>query len=184
MVRVQEEERLKIASDIHDVESAVQESIVRLRRLMFDLRPPALDRSGLSAALRDLLDRVQDETPIRATLRDTLPAEPSREVRTMAYRITQETVANIRKHSQAKNLQIEVGESDGGCLIKVIDDGIGFDVSDGEKPGHLGIAAMRGRARMAGGWWRAESPSAGGTVVTFWIPSRPGSETHDGGGAR
>ena len=66
--------------------------------------------------------------------------------------------------------------------MNIIDDGVGFDVAEAEKPGHLGIAAMRGRARMAGGWWRAESPPAGGTVVTFWIPSQPGSEMRDGSG--
>lgn len=201
LVRVQEEERLKIASDIHDdtiqamtsaslrlqqlrrhianerdlellgkLEAAVHESIVRLRRLMFDLRPPALDRSGLAAALRDLLDRLHDEAAIDATLTGDLAAELPAEVRTALYRIAQEAITNVRKHSNATSVTVELATVEAGCRVTIVDNGIGFQPEDIDRPGHLGTVAMRERARMAGGWWRAERVPAGGTKVEFWVP--------------
>jgi PAS domain S-box-containing protein len=209
LVRVQEEERLKIASDIHDdtiqamtaaglrlqqlrrhiheerdvdlltkLEEAVHESIVRLRRLMFDLRPPALDRAGLGPALRDLLDRLHEDTGLVYVLRNELTGgELQREVRTSLYRIAQEALANVRKHAHAKRVEVDIRLLEGGCLVRITDDGVGFPADDAlERPGHLGMVAMRERARVAGGWWKAQPAEGGGTMVEFWVPLDAGPD--------
>jgi signal transduction histidine kinase len=202
LVQAQEEERRKIAADIHDdsiqamtaaslrlqqlrkhmttepqqellarLDEAVRESITRLRRLMFDLRPPTLDRTGLGPALRELLERVRAETDIEYTLDDRLATEPSSDVRIELYRICQEALANIRKHSKATHVKIELQRVEHGCHVRVVDDGAGFDVTmRSGQPGHLGLVAMRERATIAGGWWTIESKPSGGTVVDFWLP--------------
>ncbi len=201
LISAQEEERLRIASDIHDdtvqamtatslrmqqlrrhlsdpdqvellgrLEDAVRESIVRLRRLMFDLRPASLDRSGLAAALRELLERLHDETSIGATLENHLTSEPEGGVRTALYRIAQEALVNVKKHSEASHVDVELRTVGDGCEVTIADDGRGFDTSTTEAPGHLGLVAMRERAQIAGGWWNVTCPPEGGTAVQFWLP--------------
>ena len=208
VVRVQEEERLRIASDIHDdtvqamtaaslrlqqlrrhmtverdlellakLEQAVQESIERLRRLMFDLRPPALDRAGLAAALCDLLDRLEEETALSCSLHNDLLIEPPVNVRISLYRIAQEALTNIRKHAQAKHVEVALSRQELGSLVRIGDDGMGYVPAEAvERPGHLGLVSMRERARVAGGWLKLESRPGVGTTVTFWVPDAPGTD--------
>ena len=202
LVQAQEEERRKIAADIHDesiqamtaaslrlqqlrkhitteqqqeviarLDEAVRESITRLRRLMFDLRPPTLDRTGLGPAIRELLDRIRAETDIDYTLDDKLTTEPSNEVRIELYRITQEAVTNIRKHAGARHVSVELRPVELGYQVHIADDGTGFDVASGSgRPGHLGLVAMRERATIAGGWWTLDSKPGRGTALDFWLP--------------
>ena len=208
LIAAQEEERLRIASDIHDdtiqamtatslrmqqlrrhladadqielltrLEDAVRESIVRLRRLMFDLRPASLDRSGLAAALRELLERLQEETRLTFTLENHLSAEPSGGIRTALYRIAQEALVNVKKHAAATRVDIELRSVGSGCRVRIQDDGRGFDVeATDSRPGHLGLVSMRERAQIAGGWWLVRSPAEGGTVVEFWLPFEPDAQ--------
>jgi PAS domain S-box-containing protein len=202
LIAAQEEERLRIASDIHDdtiqamtatslrmqqlrrhlsdpeqrelltrLEDAVRESITRLRRLMFDLRPAALDRSGLAAAMRELLERIEDESHIGFVLDNHIEVEPAGDVRTALYRIAQEALTNVRKHSAASTVRVDLRTVGGGCRVRIEDDGHGFAVDGADsKPGHLGLVSMRERAQIAGGWWSIKCPASLGTVVEFWIP--------------
>jgi PAS domain S-box-containing protein len=209
LVQAHEEERRKIAADIHDdsiqamtaaslrlqqlrkhstsdkqreliarIDEAVRESITRLRRLMFDLRPPTLDRTGLGPALRELLDRMRADIDIEYTLDDRLLTEPSSDLRIELYRITQEALTNVRKHARAAHVKVELQRVEQGFHVRVADDGAGFDLpSRSGQVGHLGLVAMRERATIAGGWWTIESRPAHGTVVDFWIPDDRVAET-------
>jgi signal transduction histidine kinase len=202
LIAAQEEERLRIASDIHDdtiqamtatslrmqqlrrhltdpaqiellskLEAAVRESITRLRRLMFDLRPASLDRSGLASALRELLERLHEETHLTFTLENQLNSEPEGGIRTALFRIAQEALANVKKHAAASTVNVELRSVGAGCRVRIQDDGKGFEVEGTEsKPGHLGLVSMRERAQIAGGWWLVRCPAEGGTVVEFWLP--------------
>jgi signal transduction histidine kinase len=206
LVQAQEEERRKIAADIHDdsiqamtaaslrlqqlrkhanteqqqelitrLDEAVRESITRLRRLMFDLRPPTLEKTGLGPAVRELLDRIRAEISIDYTLDDRLATEPSNDLRIELYRITQEALTNIRKHSKATKIKVELQRVEEGYHVKVVDNGEGFDVAARSgQPGHLGLIAMRERATIAGGWWTIDSKLAEGTTVDFWLPDDVG----------
>jgi PAS domain S-box-containing protein len=202
LVQVQEEERRKIAADIHDdsiqamtatslrlqqlrkhltdpaqrevltkLDDAVRESIVRLRRLMFDLRPPALDRTGLAAALRELLERIKTETGLEYRLDDRLSSEPAGDVRIEMFRIAQEALVNVRKHASAGHVRVELQRVEHGNHVRITDDGRGFEGDTAAaQPGHLGLVAMRERAQIAGGWWTVESRKGVGTTVDFWLP--------------
>lgn len=171
---------------LEKVLEAVQESIVRLRRLMFDLRPASLDHAGLASALRELLERFQEESHITFDLEDHLASELSPDVRTALYRIAQEALANVKRHSTAASVRVELREVDGGCRVRVSDDGTGFAVDEtASQPGHLGLISMRERAEIAGGWWTVQCPPGGGTVVEFWLPltmqSRPDAPPRSSG---
>jgi len=98
--------------------------------------------------------------------------EPPAETGIVLYRITQEALTNIRKHARASRVGVSLDQREGGYLIRIEDDGIGFDAGGrAESPdGHLGLTSMRERAEIAGGWFTIDSAPEEGTVVQFWIP--------------
>jgi signal transduction histidine kinase len=149
----------------------VQESTDRLRHLLFELRPAALDEGGLPAALRQYLDTMKEENGIDVELATALEQSPASETQVIAYRIAQEALANVRKHAQARRVECAVSAVDDGILTRIVDNGVGFDSGGhGSVPGHLGLIAMRERAEMAGGWLRITSSAGHGCVVEYWIP--------------
>jgi PAS domain S-box-containing protein len=153
------------------LEDAFQGALTRLRRLMFNLRPLVLERSGLAAALRAQLEQIQSEANLRFELADHLTREPPPETRVILYRIAMEALVNVRKHAGASFLLVRIEDSDGGWRVQIDDDGSGFTPAEnGSAPGHLGLTAMRERAQIAGGWWKLESRPGAGTSVTFWLP--------------
>ena len=202
LVSAQEDERRRIAGDIHDdplqllvavtmrleifgrqledptqvehileLRGWIRAAVSKLRNLMFELRPPILEDQGLAAAIRDYATQWQLEQSV--TIDDRFSEEPPDEQRLILYRITQEALANMRKHSQARSVVVTLLEQDGTFIVRMVDDGIGFDPvrSAGTKLGHIGLTTMRERAELAGGGCRVQSHPGDGTTVEFWVPS-------------
>jgi signal transduction histidine kinase len=153
------------------LERSVQESTDRLRHLLFELRPAALDEGGLAAALREYLEVMKRDNGIDVALVTSLERSPASETQVIAYRIAQEALGNVRKHARARRVECAVSVVDDGILTRIADDGVGF-AEDRSRPvaGHLGLASMRERAEMAGGWFRIISSAGKGCVVEYWIP--------------
>jgi PAS domain S-box-containing protein len=164
-------EQLRLLADL---EETIQLSIVRLRNLLFELRPPALDNEGLSAALEMYLHEAEGQSDTQYRLEDKLTSQPPPETRTILDRIVQEALVNVRKHARAKRATVSLSEREGGYLVRVVDDGIGFAAGEATAaPGHLGLVSMRERAALAGGWLSVEAMSGQGTTVEVWIPALP-----------
>lgn len=151
------------------LEASLVQAADRLRRLIFDFRPPRLDEHGLAAAVGDLLDDLADTHDIAVSVEERMTAEPALPTRMLLYRILQEAVANVGKHAGADRCTVILGEQDGGYLMRVVDDGVGAENLHTD-PGHLGLLLMRERASLAGGWFRINSIPGRGTTVTFWVP--------------
>jgi len=223
IVQAQEEERQRIADDIHDdsvqvmtavalrlatlrrrlptgdldpllvsLEHDVRQSINRLRRLMFVLRPPALEAHGIAAALQAFLAQIAEDAGLAYSLDDRLQLEPEPEARTVVYRIAQEAVSNVCKHARANHIDVVLSEYDGGVLVEIKDDGVGFDATRSRQapPGHLGLLVMQERAEQSGGWFSVESEPGTGTTVRYCVGSRrlsgedgPADPDGDGRGA-
>ena len=168
--------RVKSSEDrvqIEELQELVERSVGRLRRLLFELAPPELRRAGLAAAVTELLRKmaVDEERPLTFEVDSKLDGEPPEETQILLYRLAQEALTNVRKHAQASRIDVAIEEEDGGVLMEVRDDGLGFSPSEElSRPGHLGLAAMRDRAEMARGWWTIDSTPGGGTAVRFWLP--------------
>jgi PAS domain S-box-containing protein len=196
---VREEERRRIASDIHDdpiqvmsaadiraqalahqikdpelrheaeeLRDVIRSSVEKLRHLLFELRPPTLDREGFVPALRACLG---DEDPV-PEIEDALPFEPPPDLRATLFRIAQEAIANARKHASATRIHVSITALDGGVRLMITDDGLGFDVGviQSPEPGHIGLPTMIERAELAGGGCEVRSEPGRGTTVTAWLP--------------
>jgi PAS domain S-box-containing protein len=197
----QEEERRRIAADIHDdpiqVMSAVdmrlqllldhpervdahelgglgedlRSAIDRLRNLLFELRPVALELEGLAPAIELYVEHAAKEAGWSWELTEALASEPTEEARVTVYRIAQEAIANVRKHAGATRVLVHVGHHDGGLLLRVTDDGRGFDAAAKPVPGHLGLTTIAERVQLAGGRFGIESVPGRGTTVECWLPT-------------
>jgi PAS domain S-box-containing protein len=155
------------------LDQTVTDAVARLRRLMFDLRPPALERDGLATAVESWLSQAASDAGFDYRVIDHLDEEPPEDERVMLYRICAEALSNVRKHAEASNIVVTMETVDGGVLMEVEDDGVGFEVptsEHGSEAGHIGLSAIRERCRMSGGWCRIESERGKGTTVRFWIP--------------
>jgi PAS domain S-box-containing protein len=187
----------EIQGGLDELDRTVRLAIERLRHLLFELRPPSLDREGLATTLRQYLEQSAPELGLRSRLVNDLHEEPPIEVRTIAYRITQEALANVRKHANASSVEVVLEGGSGGFVTRIRDDGSGFDPSDVriDQLNHRGLETMRERAELAGGWLRIDSakrngngradldggnagagrevvgdPPPRGTTVEFWLP--------------
>jgi signal transduction histidine kinase len=184
MLRLQQLRRRLRDPDALEMLARLEQSIAlaadRLRRLIFDFRPPALERSGLAAAVRDALSRLRDDAGIEVRLDNRLTAEPPLPARLLLFRITQEALSNVAKHAAADMVEVTLADRDDGYLVQVADDGVGTSVERRAhlpEPGHLGLVLMRERAEFAGGWFRMESARLSGTTVTVWVPRDAGVDS-------
>jgi len=160
------------------VRDTIRDAVQRLRHLMFELRPPSLDRNGLVSALRSYASALEGP---EVAVEDALASEPAPDLGTVAFRIAREAITNARKHARASRVTVTVSSEGDGMRLRVTDDGEGFDMAivDDPDPGHIGLAAMIERAELAGGWLRIDSVQGRGTSVDAWLPSG-----RDGLGAR
>lgn len=145
------------------------EAVDVVRRIVYDLRPPALDDLGLLAALRQQAERIHLRHP-GLDVRVEAPADlehlaAASEV--AAYRIAMEAVTNVARHACARNCRIGLRANGVGLTVEITDDGIG--IPDGTRPG-VGLLAMRERATEIGGQCRIEAIAPGGTRVLATLP--------------
>ncbi|MFH1485800.1 MAG: PAS domain S-box protein, partial [Chloroflexota bacterium] len=208
ITRAQEEERKRIARELHDdtiqalvvhgqrlydlahgTEGLPNQAIPRLeelrqqantmmhglRRLIQDLRPAGLDRLGLLPALRRLASDATEDSGIATEIKvlgveRRLPGE----VELVLFRIAQEALRNVWKHSQATSTQITVELAEAKTRLTVSDNGKGFDARQtlGDLPryGKLGLAGMEERARLLGGTLSIESEPGKGTTLSVELP--------------
>ncbi len=149
-------------------------TIGRLRRLLFQLTPPELQRHGLALSLRLLLETLQEDSGVRWELDNRLIEEPAPAAALVVYRIVQEALGNVRKHAGASSVRLRMAPGKGGVDVLIEDDGCGSAPATHNERGHLGVVGMGARAEMSGGRLRVRSVPGHGTVIEFWIPI-PGS---------
>ena len=158
--------------DLHDIQRTVQDSIERLRHLLFELRPLALDRDGLVVALEQYVEHTARNAGWTWEVTDELDREPPPDLRAILYRIAQEAIGNAGKHAHASRMEVVVAGEPTGVSVTVRDDGRGFDAvaASEPQPGHLGLATMVERAELTGGHCRVTSAPGAGTTVEVWLP--------------
>ena len=157
---------------LRQAQSLIGQTEDALRRLLFEVRPPALeDPSGLEDSIRDRLAMLRSLTGVEAEVDLDLPEQLSYEFKSSVFRQLAEAITNIEKHAHATEVQIHLKTSGDAVHGIVVDNGHGFVVAQRNNlPGHMGLLALRERALMAGGWYKIESQPGLGTRIEFWMP--------------
>jgi signal transduction histidine kinase len=155
------------------LQTLAQEALDELRSLVFELRPPDLERDGLCGALRkhvELVRRLQ-QREIELDVDDELPADPVRDAEVL--RIAQEALQNALRHGEAAHVAVRLRADDGRLRLEVADDGVGFEPgAPGLRSRRLGLTSMEERAQRLGGQLRIRSAPGAGTTVLLEVGVR------------
>jgi len=207
MIKIQEEERKRLASDIHDTlaqaltgigykiqfckELAVKnpsllmeqftgliktvyQAIDQSKELIASLRPDLIDTMGLVAALKRHTENFKRETGIHIITHLPKSIQISSEANICLFRIAQESLMNIYKHSGAKTAELALRKEDGNAILIISDGGKGFDISQGlpwmKDKNKLGLLSMKERVETVGGTLSLKSKTNCGFRVEAKIP--------------
>ncbi|RTL35387.1 MAG: HAMP domain-containing protein [Burkholderiales bacterium] len=165
------------AREVNATATEITSTIARLyqnaRDLIKQLRPEVIDVLGLTGALQEMTREYNQLVPVIRFVLHVSPGFPPLrgQVAIVAYRLVQEALSNVVKHSSASRVEVSLAAPDAMAeiLIAVLDDGVGFDPSK-IASGSLGLAGMRERVAGAGGRMRIRSKLGRGTRVTFRLP--------------
>jgi signal transduction histidine kinase len=164
-----ERDAARTVRELAQVERLAAEALAELRAVIFELRPADL-ADGLVASLRkhvEVLDRAHEAT-VRLAADDAVVLPEEHEA--VAFRITQEALYNALRHAQAGTVEVRLATDDARAVLEVADDGSGFDASDTENQGGLGLASMRDRAYSIGGELTIDAAPGRGTTVRLEVP--------------
>ncbi|MBW8799441.1 MAG: GAF domain-containing sensor histidine kinase [Streptomyces sp.] len=157
--------------ELQQVAVLAAEAVDELRAAVVELRPAALDEDGLLATLRtqvQVLDRAHTaRVTFAAAGFRALPAAQEEAL----LRVAQEALHNALRHSGAEQVDVTVNRRGGGAVLRVTDDGSGFDPHLTRRAGrHLGLVSMRDRASGVGGTLTVESAPGKGTTIEMEVP--------------
>jgi len=159
---------------------AVREGLVRLSEdihsLAYQLHPSVLEELGLADALRTECERIERRGRIQLSLEiGPLPAALGRDTALCLFRVAQESLNNVARHAAARAARVALRQEDGGLLLAIRDDGVGFDPAGPGRGRSLGLASMRERVRLVNGRLDIESAPGQGTAIAAWVPVEGGS---------
>ncbi len=168
--------RMESANDAPEGVRTLREDLVRLSEdvhaLSYRLHPSVLDDLGLVEALRAECDRVARRGELRvevnaSAMPTALPAEAS----LCLFRVAQEALSNVARHSQASEVSVLLSSHNSGLRLAVNDNGNGFNPGDPRDHASLGLASMRERVRLLHGELDIKSAPGRGTTVVAWVPA-------------
>jgi signal transduction histidine kinase len=150
--------------------TATRSGLQETRRALKSLRASPLDDLGLLLALRQLATETAQRANLQLNLLvpEHLPSLAP-EVELCLYRVAQEAAANVAHHANAHTLTVQLSINGRNVLLLVRDDGLGFNVQQGEASGHFGLAGMRERAQLVGGQLTIDSQPGQGTTIRLII---------------
>jgi two-component system sensor histidine kinase UhpB len=154
--------------------TTIEQTLQQVRDLSLKLRPSVLDDFGLVAALQWLVDRSPRAGLAIDFAADPFASRPPVEIETACFRVAQEALTNAIRHARARRVTIELRQADQELLLKVCDDGRGFDAEDSlaraTGGASLGLLGMQERASLAGGKLEIASTPGQGTIICARFP--------------
>lgn len=174
--------RSEIQSQINLSKGSIEQVIYKLRVICGQLRPFSLAPFGLEVAIREHIDKFQEEHPkLNVKMELTYDGQMlSEEVRISLFRIYQQALGNVIRHAQADNLIVRFFYDDQQVTLEVEDNGVGFEVPFSwltlARQDHLGLAGAAERAELLGGKLIIHSKPGQGTLVRTVIPLKPSED--------
>ena len=165
----------KVSEELASIEDLARRTTKEIRQMLFTLRPIILETQGLTAALEQYIQKLEETDSIQYHLQ----AQPVEDYMGMdaqghIFYIIDECITNARKYSEADHVWVRIGIRDKSFVAQVEDDGSGFDVADVEasydERGSLGMINIHERTDLLGGNIRIESAPGRGTRVTVIVP--------------
>jgi signal transduction histidine kinase len=161
-----------LVEDLERLDALVGQASTDIRRLVHDLRPPALDQVGLVSALRQHVERVRRETALDVRFEaEGLPTLAAAAEVTI-YRAAQEALVNVHKHARASAVAIRLAPLGDALLLRIHDNGVGGALEGRRAEGGHGLAGMRERAELLGGTLVVHSAPGAGTTLEIYLPIR------------
>ncbi|MBI4848701.1 MAG: sensor histidine kinase [Nitrospirae bacterium] len=166
-------DQTSLREECENIRQSIEQVIENVRRISKDLSPMMLEDCGLSAAMRHMANEFSRHYNINVSLEiDDIDHFFSQDMRIAIYRVFQEALTNIGKHSQATSVSASLREKNGRFYFSLEDNGKGFDPAPAEADTSkgLGMAIMKERVRMLGGKLDLHSREGGGTRISFSVP--------------
>jgi PAS domain S-box-containing protein len=197
LLTVQEEERSRIARDLHDhvgqlltglnlglsallekndpqkladLKALASTILEDVRRISRDLRPALLDELGLESAIKRFVRELVPRNSLNVDILIRVPESLERDTAIVIYRVTQEALTNVVRHAKATHASVVVTTSDDGVHLIVEDNGVGFDPGSIAASEHVGLSSMRERVELIGGIFTVESFPEKGTTISAKLP--------------
>lgn len=176
-------ETLRVQEYFTQLSETAQQALKEMRLLLYELRPAALEHEGLIGALKRRLEAVEKRAGIevRLVVVDSIVLPPL--IEETLYRIAQEALNNSLKHANASKVEVCLAREETHLLLRVQDDGVGFDRGRASESGGMGLENMYERVRKIGGQMHVDSAPNTGTTITVRIEKtdivseRTGTET-------
>ncbi|WP_082135510.1 sensor histidine kinase [Mycobacterium sp. EPa45] len=159
------------AEGFERVDAALQDAVTMLRSAVSTLHPQVLAQVGLGAALRELVGQYERRWNVTIDCAVAEVGKPASQA--LLYRAARELLANAHKHSRATRLRVELDDPDGVLVLRVIDNGVGFDpavLNEKVAEGHIGLSSLVVGVEAMGGSVRLIGTDGGGTTAVVTVP--------------
>jgi len=169
--RLDERDDALIRARNDDSLELLESTFKAVENVMYELRPPMLDEFGVIASLQWLVKKFTERTGIAVEIRAKESWRGPAETEMALFRIAQEALTNVARHSAARRAVIEFREEARSVVLAIEDDGMGFDQKAERLQAGYGLTAMRERAEAVGGGLAVRSEKGNGTRITVEIPA-------------
>lgn len=163
-----------LVEELEKICSLLSDAIRQARSLVFDLSPPILNELGLEAALKSLVEKIEQQGIGVDFTDDEQPKALKQDVAVLCYRVVQELLTNVVKHAHARNVRVSVARDGDQVRLMVADDGTGFTPEEisanGEEARGFGLSSVIERLHHLDGDLKVESTPGQGTRVTVTVP--------------
>lgn len=155
----------------NEIINSLENTIKELKTILFNLKPSVLEEMGLGPSLTYLVNKISEESNVKGTLNIFgMDKRIDKKLELNLYRIVQEAINNILKHSYASEFSIQVIQKDNMIRILISDDGVGFHAGNKKTESGLGLINIRERVESAKGSFKIDTSPGYGTLLIVEIP--------------